>query len=489
MDIAWDAFFANPNNVAGDALTDANDTTGNVRNGWKDSGLSPIRDAGATDSEADQAWANGWRDLRNDNGVTGDANTKGGRITNLIAANKKFSYTSYGQTTNDVDPLVQNKNDLDQAHRALANPYTPPPPGPNYDAAIEKVKNEMQQSPSVSDSELNAELGKDNWITWLRESQTQTELDNRVSQAISAIREVRRKRDDNRRPPNLEQFYREAIQAVKDHWKEKAGSDTGKINGKTLEEVLTSSWESGIRGKSNETDIKAERDRLKGLIDAEKAKEGSGPSGPSYPDNGDSGSGDGGSGGSGGDSSGDKTPPGEGKEPTTGPGGGTGGGSGSTSQGEQIVQEEGWQNISSETVDTIISELGSVNTQDGKDKDADLAKIKEILKKVNQAKSKKEFNKLARTLQEELKELQKNSQLVAQIQSLKKEVGEAIQHLENLEKKKPQGQDQQQSENWWKKQPTWVKAAIIFGILAGVILIGVIISQLTKKKNNQEMEE
>ncbi|WP_147410092.1 hypothetical protein [endosymbiont GvMRE of Glomus versiforme] len=384
-------------------------------------------------------------------------------------------------------PHEQNKNYLDQAHRALANPYIPPQTGPDHNDAIQRVKDEMQKSPSVSDSELNTELGKNNWITWLRETQTQTELNARESQAINAVKEARRKKENPLPPPqenDLDRLRREAIEAVNQHWKDKANSDS-KVNNKDQNTVLGSNWESGISGKSTPGEITAEKDRLIKLIDDEKAKEGSGPipGGPSYPDNGDSGSEDSSN------SSGGKTPPGDKDSGKPGDqGGGTDEGSGdgsSGSQEEQIIQEEGWQNITSETVGTIISELDSINTQGGKDKDDGLDKVKEILKKVNQAKGKKEFNELAKTLQEELEQLQKNSQLVAQMQSLKKEVNEAIQHLENLKNKKPQDQEQSQ-ENWWKKQSTGVKAAIIFGILAGIILIGVIISQLTKKSKEPE---
>ncbi|WP_147410568.1 hypothetical protein [endosymbiont GvMRE of Glomus versiforme] len=484
--LVWNVFFTSPNGNNADALDDANDAPPRpIRSGWKDSGLSPVR-PGVHDSEADQAWANGWRDLRNNNGDVGNAGQQGGRITGLRPADKDFTYTSYGQTTNNVKPHERRKDDLDQAHRARATYVPPQQTELDYNGIIQRIRDEMQKSPPVSDSGLNAELGQSNWESWLRDAQDKNELDSRESQAISAVKEARRK-EENPSPLDLNKVINEAIQAVKDHWKEKAGSETGKINGQDQKQVL-GSWEEEIRKKDSETAINAERDRLKELINTEKAKEGSAPPGPGlpggpYPDNGDPDSGEG-------DDSG-KTPPGgkeDGKKPI-GPEEKTPGGKEDVptdSSGEEIKEEE-WKNVSPSTVDKIVKENEATNIQSGKDKDANLEKIKEILKKVNQAKGKEKYNEPAKTLQEELNQIQSSS-LVTQLESLKKEVNEAIQHLEKLEKESSQTQDQA-PKSWWQKQPTWAKVAIIFGILTAIILIGIIISQLTKKKQVSEEEE
>ncbi|CAJ0824365.1 6885_t:CDS:2 [Entrophospora sp. SA101] len=259
----------------------------------------------------------------------------------------------------------------------------------------------MNKPEFVTDSELNTALNKTNWETYIQGAGTENALKTRETEAMNA---------------------------------DKANS-SGKINNKDRD--------SGINDKNTETAINAERDRLIKSIDAEKAKEGSGPgpSGPYYPpsDNGDS--------GGGGSDSGKKPPVGgqdekkpEGNEP------GKDGGTTEESEGDKIVQELSLQSIDSGTVDTIINQLATANTNNGKEEKADLDKVKDILKIVNQAKGKKEYNETAENLHKELKQLQNNSQLVHQLESLKKEVNGAVQHLEKLEKAKLQ--TQQPSGNW-----------------------------------------
>lgn len=82
-------------------------------------------------------------------------------------------------------------------------------------------------------------------------------------------------RQKNKKKQDLTQTINDAIRAVSDHWKDKAGSDAAKINNRRKDQALTSSWESEIRNKADAFSINSERDRLIGLINAEKNKEGS----------------------------------------------------------------------------------------------------------------------------------------------------------------------------------------------------------------------
>ncbi|CAH1764431.1 20237_t:CDS:2 [Entrophospora sp. SA101] len=318
------------------------------------------------------------------------------------------SWISVNNQLNNIATNVFNRFEDLYVDEFLAAPSTVP--GADHDKidsdnedafAVARIKEEMNKPEFVTDSELNTALNKTNWETYIQGAGTENALKTRETEAMNA---------------------------------DKANS-SGKINNKDRD--------SGINDKNTETAINAERDRLIKSIDAEKAKEGSGPgpSGPYYPpsDNGDS--------GGGGSDSGKKPPVGgqdekkpEGNEP------GKDGGTTEESEGDKIVQELSLQSIDSGTVDTIINQLATANTNNGKEEKADLDKVKDILKIVNQAKGKKEYNETAENLHKELKQLQNNSQLVHQLESLKKEVNGAVQHLEKLEKAKLQ--TQQPSGNW-----------------------------------------
>ncbi|WP_147411114.1 hypothetical protein [endosymbiont GvMRE of Glomus versiforme] len=338
----WNLFF-NDNNEPGEIDNVAK------KQAWLDSGLDPTPNGLLPlpqTSEPQDAWNNGWK-AGDDTGIV---RFSGGTV----------DYKSNSQSViNNLDPTVINKTHLDEANQILtdiANTYdratianrgagsiwqrirdlslhdgelpTGLTPGrqsnelenarqtrennltdrndkdnstPDYTNAIQRIKDEMQKSPPVSDSELNTELNQNNWESWLQTAQTQTELNTLESQAINAVKEARRKKDD-RQPPReneLDRLRREAIEAVKSHWNSKANSNS-KVNDKDQNTVLGSDWEGNIRSQDSETAINAKRDYLKGLIDTEKSKEGSAPPGPGpiYPDgnNEDSGGGDVGSG-------------------------------------------------------------------------------------------------------------------------------------------------------------------------------------------------
>lgn len=74
---------------------------------WKDSKLTP--------SEALTACENGWTDL-----TINSPNDGTGKII-WNANTKTFTYTSYGETTRDVNPLISKKTSLDKKHQTQAN--------------------------------------------------------------------------------------------------------------------------------------------------------------------------------------------------------------------------------------------------------------------------------------------------------------------------------------------------------------------------------
>ena len=124
-------------------------------------------------------------------------------------------------------------------------------------AAVTQVKLEMNKTTAITDNELLDELKKtdDNltdWKDYLNVASDENDLTTRESIAKAIVNQLRRTKE-NPQPlinPNLDRLHQQAIQAVNDYWKEKSGSDTGKINGKDKNEVLGSSWESNIKGKT-----------------------------------------------------------------------------------------------------------------------------------------------------------------------------------------------------------------------------------------------
>jgi len=162
------------------------------------------------------------------------------------------------------------------------------------------------------------------------------------------------------------------------------------------------------------------------LINDEKSKE-IPPTGPIYPPTGGGGSktpsgqGGGKPGGTGGDGKGDE----EGKKPPTG-----------GSKGEEIVQEIGLQVIGSDIVNDIIDEISTTTTTE-EEKNTNIERAKQILKKIDQALSKKKYDeenkKEIEDLFEKLKQNQ-SEQIVVQSATLGKQVKNAIKHLEELKK-------------------------------------------------------
>jgi hypothetical protein len=428
------------------------------------SGGGGIADASLTAANARALWDNNWDaiDVHNDGHGQPAITHPDGAAGEIVG----FAQIQALGNKNNLAPVI---------HRFYFTTTWP-----NHDkiqTAIDNIKSQMSGNPSVTDSELNSGLGVSNWEEYIKESESEDDLSSRESQALAAINTI--KQSKTPKTPDLNQLWQAAMDAVNQHWKDKAGSDAGKINSKSKDEVLTSNWYQNIKDQKDEPSINAERDRLIALIDAEKTKEKISPSySPSfyYPQE---------------DSSKEDEKPKEdkkasdqkedeeplnkknleGKEPKDE----------KPLNLEETIEEVKQSivnelDVSRDTVDQIMEEPRLVYENNEEESKKNIKKVQAILADIKQALDVKRGSNVKKidTLLERLKSYQEDDSVACRAvkSSQNNQLTRAVSHLEKL-KANQEFSTQELDKSWWAKQSTGTKAAIIGGIVLGIGLIGV----------------